>query len=187
VLSFVAEDFDDESRREAIYNAAVASAAFPIVFAPVDMPGLGPCYDGGVVNDTPVRLAAEAGAERVIVIAPYPTLTSHGKLPTGINLVMHLVDILIHERLYRDLHEAARLNEAVSQLMALVDAKQLTIGQLQKVLAIVNAKPIEMITIRPENDLPGNTFAGFLDRNLRSQYVAAGQAAAERTLARITR
>jgi NTE family protein len=185
VVSFEGSDFDDEHRREAIYTAAAASAAFPVVFAPVEVAGLGPCYDGGVVNDTPVRLATEAGAQRVIVIAPYPAVMTVGQAPSGIDLVMHLVDILIHERLYRDLHDAARLNAVIAKLGALVETNVLSAEQMKQVLTILAADKIEVITIRPATDLPGNTFDGFRDRGLREQYVVAGQQAAERALANV--
>lgn len=185
VLSFEGAEFDDEQRRQAIYNGAIASAAFPVVFAPVDVPGLGPCYDGGVVNDTPVKLAAQAGAERVIVIAPYPAVMNVGETPTGVDLVMHLVDILIHERLYRDLHDAAELNAVIAKLGAMVDTNELTAEQMRRVLDALGATKIEMITIRPPTDLPGNTFDGFRDRSLREQYIAAGHAAAQLALANV--
>jgi len=35
--------------------AATASAGLPIVFAPVTVDGLGPCIDGGTVNNTPMK------------------------------------------------------------------------------------------------------------------------------------
>lgn len=186
VLPFTAESFETEAGREAIYTAAVASAAFPIVFAPVNVPGLGPCYDGGVVNDAPVALASESGADRVIVVAPYPTVSAPEQVPTGVDLVMHLVDVLIHERLYRDLQAAARTNEVVDKLTALADENVISRAQLAQVLAVIDARKIEILQIRPDDELPGDTFAGFLHRDLRAQYIEAGKQAAERALTNLT-
>jgi NTE family protein len=183
VLAFSAADFDDAERREAMYNAAAASTAFPVLFGPIDLPTLGPCYDGGVVNDTPVRAAAAEGAERIFVIAPYPTLLENTKLPRGIDLVMHLVEIIVHERLYRDLYEAARLNDVVARIMALVDTRELSAMQAHKILTILDASLVELVPIRPEASVAGNSFSGFIDRQLRVDYVEAGRAAAERALA----
>jgi NTE family protein len=182
VVPFDDADFDEPGRRDEIYSAAAASAAFPGVFAPVDVDRLGPCYDGGVVNDAPLRLACESGAEQVIVIAPYPAVMSVPSAPTGLDLVMHLVDMLIHERLYRDLREAERLNNVIAQLTAMVAAKQLSDDQLQRVLTTMRAQHVDILTIRPSVDLPGNTFDGFRDRALRAQYIAAGEAAARAAL-----
>jgi predicted acylesterase/phospholipase RssA len=185
VLPFTSESFDTEAGRAAIYNAAVASAAFPIVFAPVEVPGFGPCYDGGVVNDAPVALASESGAERVIVIAPYPMVSAPARVPTGIDLVMHLVDVLIHERLYRDLKAATNTNDVVARLTALVDKKLLSQEQLAQVLKVLDARQIEIVQIRPDEELAGDPFAGFLHKDLRAQYIAAGRQAAERALANL--
>jgi NTE family protein len=182
VLTFDGPDFDDDAGRERIYNAAAASAAFPLLFHPVDVPGLGPCYDGGVVNDAPVKLAAEDGATRVIVIAPYPATFDSAAAPTGVALAAHLVDVLIHERLFRDLRDAERVNEAVRGVQTLVTAGVLDQNQMALVLQAFDARPLQIVTIRPTHELPGNSFAGFLHRNLREQYITAGHDVAHRVL-----
>jgi NTE family protein len=52
---------------------ATATAGLPIVFAPVEIDGLGPCLDGGMVNNTPMkcgRSTARSAAEvDAIVVA----------------------------------------------------------------------------------------------------------------------
>ncbi|MDB4966993.1 MAG: Patatin [Myxococcales bacterium] len=174
VLAFEDGDFDDDSGRERIYNAAAASAAFPVLFNPVEVPGLGPCYDGGVVNDVPVKLAADGGADRVIILAPYPAELDADKVPRGVELAARLVDVLIHERLYRDLQEAERVNLVIARIHALATDGVLDDEQVTQVLKAFDARPLEIITIRPARELPGNAFAGFLHRNLREQYMTAG-------------
>src|SRR5262249_16863421 len=106
VCSFADADFDDEAHREPIYLAAAASSAFPLIFKPVDVPMLGPCYDGGAVNNTPIQLAAADGLKQVIVISPYPAVFNAAPTLEGLELVSRLVDILIQERVYRDLKMA---------------------------------------------------------------------------------
>jgi NTE family protein len=113
VLCFDGADFDTDERRERIYTAAAASSAFPLLFHAVPVPGLGPCYDGGIINDTPLRLATDGGADRVIVIAPYPAVFRPSHRPNAVDFLIHLADILVHERLYRDLREAATTNRAI--------------------------------------------------------------------------
>jgi NTE family protein len=186
VLSFDGPDLDDEAGRERIYLAAAASTAFPLLFHPVDIPGLGPCCDGGAVNDTPVRLAADGGADRVIVIAPYPAHFAPAPVPEGIEFVGRLVDVLIHERLFRDLHDAEEVNLAIERIRSLADHSILSNDQLAHVLHALDMRPLEIVTIRPNAALPGNPFAGFLHRELREQYIAAGQSAAREVLATLT-
>ena len=39
-------------------------------------------------------------------------------------------------------------------------------------------RPLRIVTIRPDTELAGNAFAGFLHRSLRDEYISAGRAAA---------
>lgn len=182
VLPFEGPDFDDATRREQIYVAAAASAAFPVLFNPVDVPGLGPCIDGGVVNDAPVKLATDSGAERVVVIAPYPAAYRSATLPRGVEFASHLVDALIHERLYRDLRDTEATNLMLARLRGLVADGTLSPSQYDKVAEVLGFRPLQLIAIRPDAELPGNPFVGFLHRELRERYITAGEAAATRAL-----
>src|SRR5205823_4073602 len=56
-VTFRDDDFDTRGGLEEVFTAATASAAFPGIFTPVDVPGLGPCVDGGLVDGTPLREA----------------------------------------------------------------------------------------------------------------------------------
>lgn len=180
--SFSGADFDTATAREQVYTAAAASAAFPIVFHPVDVEGLGPCYDGAIVNDTPLRLATDDGADRVIVIAPYPAELGRSRDQSAFDMLMHIVDMLTHERLFRDLQRAERVNHTIERLHELVARGTLSQEQLAEVLHTLDVKPIEIVSVRPPADLPGNPFAGFADRKLREEYIAAGREAAQGVL-----
>jgi len=61
----------DETYPE-ISKAIVASAAFPLVFTPVDLGEDDPWVDGGVINATPLQAALDMGATEIDVI-----LTEH--------------------------------------------------------------------------------------------------------------
>jgi NTE family protein len=183
VITFDGAAFDAADRREVLYRATAASAAFPILFEPVDVPGVGPSYDGGVVNDTPVKLAMEEGANRIIVVSPYPQVVVIPQTPTGVAGVGHLVDILIHERLYRDLHDAEQVNEKLAKLEELVKRGDLTVAQADEVKKITGwSRHIDLTYIRPERDLPGSAFAGFFNKQLRLDYLEAGRRAADAAL-----
>jgi predicted acylesterase/phospholipase RssA len=185
-LAFDAASYANPEERERIYHAAAASAAFPFVFQPVEVEGLGPCYDGGVVNDAPVRLATDCNAERIVVITPYPLLFDHDAPPTGLAMLEHLVEILIHERLYRDLRDAVRVNGVLDRLESLRTTGLLDDAQLAAVQrALGEPTRIDLLQIRPETELPGNSFSGLFDRDLRVTYIDAGRRAAEAALARL--
>ena len=178
VLTFDGEDFDGEAGREQIYQAAAASSAFPLLFHPVDVPGLGPCYDGGAVNNTPIQLAAAEGLEQIILISPYPALFRTMPNLEGVELVSRLVDILIHERVYRDLRAAEAANATIARLRALAAAGTLTAGQVDAILETLALRPLRIVTLRPPVELAGNSFTGFLHKSLREEYIAAGESAA---------
>jgi NTE family protein len=187
VCSFEGHEFDTEPGRERIYAAAAASAAFPVVFRPVEVEGIGPCYDGAIVNDTPLKLAIEGGADRVIVIAPYPAEFKPRPMAGGIEMITHLVDMLTHERLFRDLLQAEKTNASIERLRSLVIRGDLTNEQVDTILRELAIRPIEVVTIRPPAELEGNAFAGFAERKLREAYLSAGQAAARGVLPSLLR
>lgn len=183
VRTFEDADFEDDAARERLYEAAAASSAFPLLFHPVEVAGLGPCYDGGAVNNTPIQLAAAEGLEQIILISPYPAVFRTTPALEGIELVSRLVDILIHERVYRDLKAADAANATLGKLRALVGAGTLAAAQMDAVVATLGLRPLRIVTIRPPVELEGNSFAGFLHKRLRADYIAAGRAAALAALA----
>jgi NTE family protein len=186
VLSFDGSDFDDPTRRERIYQAAAASAAFPLIFHPVEVEGVGTCYDGSIVNDAPVKLATAGAVNRVIVIAPYPQVFRCEQSSNALGFITHLVDMLTHERLFRDLRDAERTNDTIARLESLVQRKQLSEAQFSIVLRELDIKPLEIVSIRPAAELPGNPFAGFVDRDLRESYIQAGRDAAGAVLSSLS-
>jgi NTE family protein len=185
-LSFRNGDFDTQEKRALIFKAALGSAAFPVLFAPVDVPGLGLCIDGGAVNNGPVRLALDgSGVERIVVISPEPLIIDPPKPLAGFNLLGHVAEILINERLYRDLHEAAAINDYLADLDRLKN-DGVSPEVIERVKQVFHWRPLEIVQIRPPAALEGNAFEGFNKHSpLRDEYIRAGRAAAEQQLPRL--
>ena len=182
-LIFGGESFDTSTGRESIYRAAAASSAFPVLFAPVQIPQAGPCFDGGLVDDTPIARAIDGGVRRIVVIVPYPAVDPfRGNLPFGPRLLLHLADVLIHERLYRDVREATKVNRVIAELRALTRNHKLTPEQLADVERILGWRELEILEIRPASPLAGSSVDGFFSRRLRREYIDAGRRAAELAL-----
>jgi NTE family protein len=188
VLSFDDEAFDAQGSRLQAFRAATASGAFPGAFVPVELPELGACVDGGTVNNTPIKEALLGGADdegiidRIVVVSPNP-LVSEGEPtpPHGLALVTRIADILINERLYRDLREAASVNQALAALDRLRADGTLDDSQLAKVKAavdLVGTRQLEIVQVRPRQELRGNAFAGFGSQSLREEYLEQGRVAA---------
>jgi predicted acylesterase/phospholipase RssA len=190
VLSFGGETFDDADSLEPFFAAVTASAAFPIAFAPVDLALRGErvaCYDGGLVNNTPVKHAiADTNVSRIFVITSYPAIfAAHPADRSGVGLALHLGDILINERLYRDLHEARSVNRALALLEARLRGDDL--AAVLRALGWTGRRQIEIVEIRPEGELEGGIFDAVFSRELRESYVLSGESAARAALAEITR
>lgn len=188
VLGFSQADFESKEGLDAVFDAAVASSAFPVLFAPSD-PGsdLGPCIDGGVVNNTPIKYAIGGDVNTVVMIAPTVAEVSPGQFKDahGLDLLGHVSDMLINERLHRDLVTAHQVNEALSALDALVATGQLSSTQLDKVKEALDwsrHKLLEIVPIRPTEPLPGNSFSAFFRPGLRKQYIEAGRERATEVL-----
>jgi NTE family protein len=183
VARFVDASFDDDDERERLYAATVASAAFPGLFAPVTVPGLGECLDGGAVNNTPIAQALSGRSDigRVIVVTHTPALHEPPAGKAGAELAGHVGEILVTERLYRDLREASRVNHRLAALDELVDdgiLSHASASAVRRALGFHGKRPIELIEIRPTAPLRGGAFPGLSSRAIRDEYIDAGRAAA---------
>ena len=181
VARFSGSAFDTEKGLEAVFRAACASAAFPIAFQPVDVPIRGknaPCFDGGLVDNAPVKLAVDDPyVSRVFVVVPYPLVYEPTTRLAGGPLLIHLAEILIQERLYRDLREAHATNEALARLEALVPDRRAR-ATILDALGWRGRRTIEIVELRPAASLPGGAFEGLFRPALREAYVQAGEQAA---------
>jgi NTE family protein len=181
--TFHQHDFGTPEGREGMYNFAAASLAFPGLYAPVTVPGVGPCIDGGATNNSPIGAAIEQGAERVILIAPSPALVPPSGAASGIGLISQLAEILVGERLFRDLQQAQQINDALRQLDQLVSEGAFTHEQAAQVREMFKWQThLEVISIRPPQPLEGSAFTGFYRKSYRADYIAAGREAAVATI-----
>lgn len=192
VVRFSNDDFEDAGARVRMRDAAIASAAMPAIYTPVelDFEKIGLCVDGGVVNNTPVQHAMETESRdvsRIIVLTPHPTDYNVSSPGHGLFYAFHLVNILIFERLYRDLKKAASINETLAALSGLVGKNGFTEEHFEMVRQVLGWRPLEIIQIRPPESLPGNMLSAFADAGLRAEYIQAGRAAAEAQLGVIRR
>ena len=78
--------------------AIMASAALPGIFPPVQIDGR-PLMDGGVVNNTPITQAIEAGATEVWVLSTGYSCAL-ASVPSGaVAMALHSVALLVQQRL----------------------------------------------------------------------------------------
>ena len=181
-VTFTDTELDTPGDRERLLHTAVASAAFPVLFAPVDVRGVGPSIDGGAVNNAPVKLALDDPAvSRIVVVSPEPLLVKPPAPLASLNLVGHIAEILINERVYRDLRAAETVNGYLAALDAL-RAEGIPPETIERVKAVFGWRPLELVQIRPAAALEGNAFEAFGDHRLRREYVEAGRNAAREKL-----
>jgi predicted acylesterase/phospholipase RssA len=186
VIHFSGPDFDTAEGLARIFEATTAACAFPGLYAPVELKGLGPCFDGGVVNNAPIAYALDEGdINEVIVPVPFSEVLDTPVLPRGLKFLNHLVNVLINERLYRDLKDAAAVNQTVAELDVLVSSGLLDLEQLQAVKKILKIRKVKITQVRPLENLGGTVFSGFLKKSEREKYVREGREAALRAFDRV--
>jgi NTE family protein len=186
-LRFTGADFETSEGLDAVFAAAVASASFPIAFVPSEVSGVGPCVDGGTVNNTPLKYALKGAPEidAVVVVAPTPAdaridETVAASLRAS-GLVGRISEMLVNERLYRDLAEARWTNDAIRRL----ERHPVFGAHTEAILAcmgLAGRRVVPVHSIRPETELEGHAFEGFYKPRLRAAYVAAGRERARAVL-----
>ena len=189
-VSFENEDFDSRSGLERIFEAATASAAFPGMFTPVDVDGLGPCVDGGPLNGTSLRQARSfaLGLEVDTLVMVAPTPTHAGALrpaPTGPGLLGHIIDMRFTERAYQDIREVHWTNTALLAVAALAREKGWSaadVDDLKAAMGLHDRRVLELVTIRPLVPLPDGIFSGFMSREIRRRYIEIGMERATEVL-----
>ncbi|HEY4118121.1 MAG TPA: patatin-like phospholipase family protein [Byssovorax sp.] len=173
----------DAPGRPGVFDHALASASFPVAFTPFELGKLGPCIDGGSVNNTPIKRALTGGATRVVVVTTssriHPATTDEACL----TLVGGVAEILINERLFRDLHDAGTVNDLADDLDAFVkEHPQTAEARAALHLMLRSPRKVEIVEIRPDPPLAGNAFSGFFCKKKREDYIAAGRASAAKAL-----
>lgn len=189
MLEFDGADFDSQAGLERVFTAAVASSSLPLLFTPTHVPGLGDCVDGGAVNNTPVEYALDDSTglqiDAAIVVTPTVAVKARGARPLiGGQLLAQYVEMLINERLYRDLRDIERVNRSLARLAALpLDAGQL--AAVKRALGWEHARRLHVVPIRPLAPLPGTTLSGLLHRAERAACIDIGITRAEQVLRRL--
>jgi len=82
--------------------AILASAAIPMVFEPMEV-GRHTLVDGGVLNNTPISIAVENGADRVVILTAGYTCARKEAPKSVIEMAMTSSDYLVHKRVELDL------------------------------------------------------------------------------------
>src|SRR5947199_211530 len=84
--------------RGSVVDAVLASAALPGMLPPVDVEGH-LLMDGGVVNNSPISVAADLGADRVIVLPTGYACALTEPPKSALGMALHAVTVTIQRRL----------------------------------------------------------------------------------------
>ncbi len=88
-----------------LVEAMRASMAIPVVFSPVERDGR-ILVDGGLVDNLPVELAREMGADVIIAVDASPPLLDRGELRTVLGISEQVVNLLGRQDLAREMASA---------------------------------------------------------------------------------
>ena len=187
VVAMSSHDFDTAESLERVFVAVAASAALPGIYAPVPIELGGRTVqgmDGGIVDDAPLGHALEGAPDvaRVFVCVPFPRVRTEPANRHGLALAWHVFDLLVQERLVRDLRRVVHANHVLERLPSIV-ADPAERAAVVDALGLTGRRPVEIVEIRPDVDLPGSDFSAFTSVGLRRQYVEAGIEAARRVVA----
>jgi hypothetical protein len=91
-----------------------------------------------------------------------------------------MASALIDERIAYDLAQALATNARYEALQKALQGAPET--QKESVFAAAGCWPIKLYLVQPDGALEGGSFSGFLSRDLRAKYVAAGKGAILRPL-----
>lgn len=94
-------------------TALLASAAIPGVFPPVRINGRF-LLDGGVSNNTPISIAAEMGATRVIVLPTGISCSLRAPPRGAVALALHALNLLTMRQLVQEIERCAGIAEVVT-------------------------------------------------------------------------
>ena len=121
----------------------------------------------------------------VIIAVPFPAVMETPDSLSGFDYLNHLIEVLINERLFRDLSSAQRTNDNTDRLQALVDKGDLNQAQMNQLTQLLAMRKVEVTEIRPEKRLKQSAFSGFFNEHDRVQLIDEGYRAARRMLERI--
>jgi NTE family protein len=93
--------------------ALLASAAIPGVFPPVLLDGRF-LLDGGVSNNTPISIAVEMGATRVIVLPTGISCSLQAPPSSAMALALHALNLLIMRQLVNDIERCASVADVIT-------------------------------------------------------------------------
>lgn len=175
IRHFQGTDFVSPQGIDDIARHAIASAAIPFVFPPVRLDGT-TYVDGGVVDNAPIAwaLRQDEEIEDLLVITSDPRVTARPRFITRLPL-SSVLNVVLHERLTRDLLEAYSFNKELKQLEAMgVD--------MQRVRRELKWRQLKIVEIRPPKETPGGFVTGFFCKSQRIDNLDAGRAAAAQAL-----
>jgi NTE family protein len=174
---FTQRDLTTERGRRRIAEIAAASAAFPFLFVPPRVPDGRQHVDGGVVNNTPIGYAVDDQARKntIIVVSAEPNAPRAPATLRGLPLLVHLGEILIDERIGRDLAVAESRNK---KRRVLLDALRGKVDDAEAIADRIGLRQLEVVTVRPTVALPGGAFRGFFSKATRADHIDRGKKAA---------
>jgi predicted acylesterase/phospholipase RssA len=153
-----------------IAEVSVLSSTIPGVFPPARYGDQGQFWDGGVVNNTPIgnALKKDQSIDHIIVVTNDSTRVDPADKEYGRLALPRLLEMIIEERLSRDLYEARSFND---ELKALRRAG-FDLGAIQ---ATVKWKLLQFLEIRPRRDVEGDLVSGFFSSSEREHSIELGQ------------
>jgi len=179
VVPFETKHFETSEGTSELAERCIQSSTIPILFPPRTFKDQGQFWDGGIVNNTPIgnALKWDRQIDHVLVITPDSLQVESPKVRHGWLALNRLLEMVIEERLSRDLYEARSFNlELAALCRAGID--------LARLGPDIKWRLLQLVVVRPEQDLPGSLVTGFLRPDRRQEYLKIGEDTAKACLAK---
>jgi NTE family protein len=186
---FDARALVDRAHWPRIARVAAASAAFPFFFVPPRFGDGAQRVDGGAVNNAPISYVIEErrGRNQIVVVSAEAPSPRPQKTLRVAGLVSRLAQIVVNERLGRDLTVAKKRNADRRELLAALERENVSPERAAALADRLGFRHLELLTVRPSVELAGGPFLGFLWKPTRERQILAGKAAAAAALAAASR
>ncbi len=179
VERFQTQHFETPEGTSELAERCIQSSTIPMLFPPRTFEDQGQFWDGGIVNNTPIgnALKRDRRIDHLIIITPDSVQIESPKVRHGWLAINRLLEMVIEERLSRDLYEARTFNYELAALCrAGIDLTRLDPD--------IKWRLLQFVVLRPDQDLPGSLVTGFLRPGRRQEYLKIGEDTAKACLAK---
>ncbi len=147
-------------------EAIRASMSIPGVFTPVEINGC-VLVDGGAVNNLPIDIAREMGADIIIAVDVGTPLAKRDELNSALDITMQVIGIMAHQNVERQLSQIQKKDILIRPDLG--DIATMDFAKVEEVIPLGEEKAQEFTKELEQYSLSKDRYKGFLDSQRRDE------------------